>query len=272
MMWTTFLQFLSIGSILLKPSYAAREGRLDQNLPPLVTLPAPTIEVNHSNNHWKGLTYHYRIPHPDTGVIIEDFSIYLIDGGFHEHEGNESHDDSRVTTNSAAPALFQIQPRTNWICAWIYGCIDTTVESVSISSAQIAAAAAALGNDLRDDSYAKSKVLIRGFIYEFTMGIVTNVVASYFVTNKVQAQDPTATDTCGSAQINNLENMILQLQANIQDLGARIQEGDSRPRGYDRYAETTDTQQEGAHLKHTVKPTSDPEDYKTIAGCDLGDQ
>ena len=143
---------------------------------------------------------------------------------------------------------------------------------VSISSYQVAAAATALGNDLRADGYKKAKVLIQGFIYQFTMGVVTNVVASYFVTNKVQVQDTGVTDTCGSAQINNLENMVKELQANIQDLGTKIQAGDSRPRGYDRFAETTDTQKEGVHLKHTVKPTQDPEDYKTIAGCDLGSQ
>ena len=271
-MWTTFLQVLSIGNILLKLSYAACEGRLDQNIPPLVDLPEPVVTVNHSDNHLNGLTWHYRIPHPKTGEIIEEFSIFLIDGGFHEHE-NQSQDHSLVTTNSgAAPALLQIQPRDNWICAWIYGCVDPVVFSVSISSYQVAAAATALGNDLRADGYKKAKVLIQGFIYQFTMGVVTNVVASYFVTNKVQVQDTGVTDTCGSAQINNLENMVKELQANIQDLGTKIQAGDSRPRGYDRFAETTDTQKEGVHLKHTVKPTQDPEDYKTIAGCDLGSQ
>ena len=236
-------------------------GTLSLNLHPLMTLPEPEVTINHSTNYVNGMEWHYRIPHPKTGKIIEEFSIHLIDGGL---VPETSEGVSRRTSNE----LVSLQPRANYVCEYIFGCAAAVSYQASISAAQISAAAARLGDDLSANGYAKAKSIAAGFIYQNAIGI-TSGIASWYITNKIQGQDVRAQDTCSSVDINNLANTIRQLQADIQDLGAKIQGGDSSPRGYDHYTLETTQQQEGAHLKHTVKPTRDSGDYYKISDCNI---
>jgi hypothetical protein len=146
--------------------------------------------------------------------------------------------------------------------------LEPAVDRFGVSLNQINALARPVGEDLRADGYKKAKEIAGGFIYQQAMGISSGII-SWWITNNMQAQQTQVTDACTSVDIKRLENMIRQLQANIQDLGTRIQESDSKGRMYDHYSLETTTQSEGVHLKHTLKPTRDPNNYKKISGCDM---
>ncbi|RYP65181.1 hypothetical protein DL770_009059 [Monosporascus sp. CRB-9-2] len=257
-----FSQAFIFGSAFAKVLEGAtpvQPASLKMPLDSLAALPEPVITVNESSEYWKGMEWHYQIPHAETGKIAEEFSIHIIDGGFVTEEEVSRRSPSEL-------ALVTLEERDNWVCNWVMGCIDNSVDLFSISAHQIAAAATAIGDDLRADGYAKAKNIVKGLIYQHAVGISTNII-SFYITNKFQGQDVIVTDTCSVVDIKNLENTIRQLQADIRDLGSKIQSGDSRPRTYDHYAEEKTRQLDGAHLKHTVKPTHDPNDFKNINSC-----
>ncbi|RYP15371.1 hypothetical protein DL765_005762 [Monosporascus sp. GIB2] len=244
---------------VLEGATPVQPASLKVSVDSLTVLPEPIITVNESSKYWKGMEWHYQIPHAETGKIVDEFSIHIIDGGFVTEEEVSSRSPSEL-----APVT--LEERDNWVCNWVVGCVDKAVDQFSISAAQIAAAAIAIGDDLRADGYAKAKNIVKGLIYQHAVGISTNII-SFYITNKFQGQGTTVTDACSVVDIKNLENTIRQLQADIRDLGSRIQSGDSRPRTYDHYAEEKTRQVEGAHLKHTVKPTHDPNDFKNVNSC-----
>ncbi|RYP32762.1 hypothetical protein DL768_011126 [Monosporascus sp. mg162] len=215
---------------VLEGATAVQPASLKTSIDSLTTLPEPSITVNESSKYWKGMEWQYQIPHAETGKIAEEFSIHIIDGGFVTEEEVERRSPSELAL---------------------------------ISANQIAAAAAAIGNDLRADDYAKAKNIVKGLIYQHAVGISTNII-SFYITKKFQGQDVRVTDTCSVVDIKDLENTIRHLQADIRDLGSKIQSGDSRPRTYDHYAEEKTRQLDGAHLKHTVKPTHDPNDFNQL--------
>lgn len=256
-----FVQICFVGHVISKTHGSARLETHVPNRGPLISIPEPEITVNHSSNFWKGMEWHYRITEPESGEVEEEFSIHIMDDGF-VTEGGLS---LRSTINLDTVSL---QPRDNWVCEYVYACMENVVYAAAVSQNQITAAAVALGTYLREDGYANSKSIAKGFISQTAVGLFTGITG-WYITNKIQGQNSGATDTCASLDISNLENMIAQLQADIQDMGHRIQAGNSNPIAYERYSEDTNAGQDGAKLVHTCKPTTDSNDYKTISSCNF---
>ena len=117
-----FAHFLLLATVLGRVP-GSGVGRVDpislDFLLPLMVLPEPEITVNQSTNYVDGLGWHYRIPHPEMGEIIEEFSIHIIDGGLIP-AAEES------LPRRSPSELVSLEPRDDWICERIYACVGQT--------------------------------------------------------------------------------------------------------------------------------------------------
>jgi hypothetical protein len=260
---TSSVQVLATLGILTAKSYADSHqltgARPVLDAYPLVAtsdieLPTPSITVDHSSPFFQGKTYHYNATYPHTGER-DEFSISII---VHDTTVNASAKllQDAITTDLIYQAPSDKERLPDWVCEYGYGCAEAITYSASISLHQTVAAVQMIDKLMRADSAYFYRLLLIETPINFAINI-----GSWYITNAIQMQTPQAADSCSSGS---LENLVLQLQADIVDLTRQIQSGNSRSRTYDHWANNRAAQVEGRHLKHGVKPTLNPYDMQEI--------
>lgn len=106
---------------------------------PVVDIPDAYQTTNHTIGNLEGFEYHYRIPDPVTGQIVEDFKVIFV-SGFADDEPDLS------PRSATLPELTSLEARDTWYCNYVEGCFDPVVAGIQFTSSQVAAWLSALAN------------------------------------------------------------------------------------------------------------------------------